>query len=456
MKRSVYSCVNGFEHHYDSSELSKCVDNILSEMGGLFGVKVHNPTGLDGLISSKSLPEAPFHTVLRVGVGGVHGWCYYVYASLSGSGVLEVYSTSLEHHLSVLNFSADLCKSLSSVFSRPIAASVSENFNSFEQCGAESSLNRLAEALGTKLTFTMESIIATGAIGKHEPFCLGENFCEEVEAEWLFWLENVLAQTPFPGRELDKNFSRLQAVFRSMRQDICKHIPEGRGNKMHTDWLEGSFEHMRDIVEEERREMFHSGREGEALTGSTLTDTGSWVSRLCGYFPLEEFKSEIPAYKYDFYKKAAANEPGLFPVYVEEADIAYEAEKSAWVSWVDSLLLGRPFPHIEVLKNYQRVLHILEELFADFAGDIPDSFPEKAGFIESFDDYTEGLCEAAKEDERMMGDFDAEMDDESTSMADQKSWVAGLWLLVPVESVFCHLPPYKKDFFGRPGFKKIG
>lgn len=299
-------------------DLLRAVASVASEIGVIFRAEVHTPGMVESMLRGGALPKKPFHTVLCIDVGEDVPF-HFAYARMTSIGVLEVFSFCEVSHHAVISFVKTVCKQLGICLSRKIVPySVRESFGN-SGCSAASSINALAKALGSVLSFTQESLLLTGLQMKREPCDLGASFdgglfkrprdCEDAEGLWNRWVVGLLSVPPEPCERILENHSRILSILHRIVVDVYGDIPVLYGVELLKKW-----DRFVDLVVNKTLavELYDLEERFGNMVVSGFAETWRWISALCCLLPLVECKGSIPQYKRDFYSKAAKDGSGCF------------------------------------------------------------------------------------------------------------------------------------------------
>lgn len=299
------------------ANLNECVDKVVAEVGRIFKARVYNHTELWNMFASKSLPNKPFHTVLRVDVGN-NNRPHFAYAKLNAHGELLVNSTSRKHHEHVAKHAEALCIPLRHVLSRrgDINSFARDQFFESLSFSSESAISHLCKALGSRLTFTLDSIVATGSQIKQEAEEEEEEFLEnprqrnqfgdvvqpQTEEDWLHLLNNAVYAPPLHKEDKRGNYIRVDNIIshisKDLRADLVFNAPPNLNTVNAVDQIrQAEFD-----ISETLESIFDGGD-----SGGHLLLTSQWVTEISSRLPFANlsFIDSVPAYKIQFYTMMA-------------------------------------------------------------------------------------------------------------------------------------------------------
>lgn len=308
------------KHRNELEMLRIAVGRAASEMGRVLGVSVRSHDDLETMLKLKSLPCEPFHTVLSIDdcPAGQH----FVYAKLAANLVLEVHSTNRETHPSVVGFSGRLCSKLSISLGKPVVAVVIENFSEDVSVRStmEASLNDLANALGTKLSFTHRSVANMASRVKVETTDGDgqEGFAPETQDTWLAWAGSLFHGT-LPNDDAKGNQLRIVRVVRAVSRSIMEHTG-GEGAEEACRRVQSAVfdieERLYEAMEENPYDCVYEDMSDEESDTAPvqLLVIKQWVATLCSKIPLDSpaITNHTPDYKMAWYKMMANTDPTIY------------------------------------------------------------------------------------------------------------------------------------------------
>ena len=274
----------------EEGELEKAMGKVVVELGRVCMATVYTTEDLEEKIDSRTLPNKPFHTILRF---RVEGRVYYAHAYLGPDHVLTARCTSRALQDYVYDAACELCDSLGQIFGSDHRV-VTRCYE--EWCGnsAGASVTHLSQAIGSCLVFNVESILAAGASKEKE------------EKEWHTWVDTFVFKAVLPEDGANENASRLARVMRGVADSILNHVG-GDGAEEVRSAIESAFGDVVELV-------YDCYQESCFEMVLPLLVTTPWVATLCSRLPLDSgaITDNTPPYKLAWYTMMANTDPNIY------------------------------------------------------------------------------------------------------------------------------------------------